>query len=152
MQELEIKTTLQISKPLGTVFEAIIDPKKMSHYFISESTGRMETGKNIIWKFPEFDDMDVPVKVIKTIPDELINFEWEGSKDQILEVKITLEEKSGNATLVTIREGTMQATVEGIAWYGRNTEGWANFLACLKAYLEHGINLRKGAFEFMRKS
>tara|TARA_B100000929_G_scaffold287926_1_gene275443 strand:+ start:564 stop:1022 length:459 start_codon:yes stop_codon:yes gene_type:complete len=152
MQELEIKTTLQISKPLGTVFEAIINPKKMSHYFISESTGRMETGKNIIWKFPEFDDMDVPVKVIKTIPDELINFEWEGSKDQILEVKITLEEKSGNATLVTIREGKMQATVEGIAWYGRNTEGWANFLACLKAYLEHGINLRKGAFEFMRKN
>jgi dihydrofolate reductase len=23
-----------------------------------------------------------------------------------------------------------------------NTEGWANFLACLKAYLEYGINLR----------
>lgn len=30
-----------------------------------------------------------------------------------------------------------------------NTEGWANFLACLKAYLEYGINLRKGAFDFL---
>ena len=30
------------------------------------------------------------------------------------------------------------------------TEGWANFLACLKAYLEYGINLRKGAFDFMK--
>jgi hypothetical protein len=33
-----------------------------------------------------------------------------------------------------------------------NTEGWANFLACMKAYLEYGIQLRKGAFDFMRKN
>ena len=26
----------------------------------------------------------------------------------------------------------------------------SNFLACLKAYLEYGINLRKGAFDFMK--
>ena len=29
------------------------------------------------------------------------------------------------------------------------TAGRANFLACLKAYLEYGINLRKVAFDFM---
>ena len=33
-----------------------------------------------------------------------------------------------------------------------NTEGWANFLACMKAYLEYGIQLRKGAFDFMREN
>lgn len=33
-----------------------------------------------------------------------------------------------------------------------NTEGWANFLACMKAYLEYDIQLRKGAFDFMRKN
>jgi len=32
-----------------------------------------------------------------------------------------------------------------------NTGGWANFLACLKAYLEYGINLRKDSFDFMAK-
>ena len=40
----------------------------------------------------------------------------------------------------------------GLHWFGGNTEGWANFLACLKAYLEFGINLRKGGFDFMKKS
>ena len=40
----------------------------------------------------------------------------------------------------------------GIKWLKGNTEGWANFLACLKAYLEYGINLRKGAFDFMKES
>ena len=30
-----------------------------------------------------------------------------------------------------------------------NTEGWANFLASLKAWMEYGVNLRRGAFDFM---
>ena len=40
-QTLEIKVALQILKPVNTVFEAIVDPEKMSNYFISESSGRM---------------------------------------------------------------------------------------------------------------
>lgn len=38
-----------------------------------------------------------------------------------------------------------------IKWLSGNSFGWSNFLACLKAYLEYNINLRKGAFEFMKK-
>lgn len=82
---LEIKTALQIQKPAHEVFEAIVGPDKMSIYFISKGSGRME------------------------------------------------EEKM-------------------IKWLGQNTEGWANFLACLKAYLEYGINLRKGAFDFQKNT
>ena len=52
---LEVKAALQIQKPADEVFEAIVNPDKMSNYFISESTGRMEEGKNLIWRFPEFD-------------------------------------------------------------------------------------------------
>jgi hypothetical protein len=40
---------------------------------------------------------------------------------------------------------------DNLNWALENSEGWANFLACMKAYLEYGIQLRKGAFEFMRK-
>ena len=39
---------------------------------------------------------------------------------------------------------------QNLKWVIQNTAGWANFLACMKAYLEYGINLRKGAYEFMR--
>jgi hypothetical protein len=39
----------------------------------------------------------------------------------------------------------------GLKWLMQNTEGWANFLACLKAWLEYGINLRKGAFDFLKQ-
>lgn len=148
MKQLEIEAAIQVLKPQAEVFEAIVAPKKMSHYFISGSTGRMEEGKSLEWKFPEF-DMKVPVKVISVKPAEQITFEWEGAKGNSLQVQITLKDVSGS-TLVKITEGKMESDEEGLKWYGQNSGGWANFLACLKAYLEYGINLRHGAFDFMK--
>ena len=69
--------------------------------------------------------------------------------DKELFVEITLAAKDSNKTLVTITEKGRENDEAGINWLKGNTEGWANFLACLKAYLEYGINLRKGAFDFM---
>ena len=40
--KLEINVALQIQKPIETVFEAIINPEKMSNYFISKGSGIME--------------------------------------------------------------------------------------------------------------
>jgi hypothetical protein len=34
---LEINTALQMQKPVNVVFEAIVDPQKMSNYFISRN-------------------------------------------------------------------------------------------------------------------
>lgn len=149
MEELQIKTALQVAKSRQEVYEAIIDPAKMSNYFISESTGEMKEGESLTWKFPEFEG-DVQIEVSKIVPPELITFHWEGAKGKKLKVEITLLEMPDNSTLVKVTEGKMTADKAGIVWYGGNTEGWANFLACLKAYLEHGINLRKGAFEFRK--
>ncbi|HKJ47936.1 MAG TPA: SRPBCC domain-containing protein [Christiangramia sp.] len=151
MKDLEINAELQIAKPRIEVFDAIVDPVKMSNYFIASGAEKMEQGKSVIWRFPEFPDMKIDVKVTKLKTPEVIIFEWEGSKNRNLEVKIELEERSGNQTLVKLTEGKMKATEEGITWFGRNTEGWANFLACMKAYLEFGINLRKGGYDFKKK-
>ena len=148
MQTLEIKAALQIQKPVQEVFEAIVDPAKMSNYFISESTGRMEEGKQLTWRFPEF-DMDVPVRVGKIEQDKYISYCWD-NEDKELQVEIKLETRENGSTLVTITEKSMDNNEAGISWLKGNTEGWANFLACLKAYLEYGINLRKGAFDFLR--
>jgi uncharacterized protein YndB with AHSA1/START domain len=146
-EKLQIKAALQIQKPVNEVYEAIVDPWKMSNYFIAEGSGRMETGKTIIWRFPEF-DIEFPVKIGKTEKDKYISFTWD-SDGRALLVEIILSARGVNDTLVTITEGTMENSEEGIKWLKGNTEGWANFLACLKAYLEYGINLRRGAFDFL---
>ncbi|HYF30153.1 MAG TPA: SRPBCC domain-containing protein [Chitinophagaceae bacterium] len=144
-QPLEIKASIKILKPPHEVFEAIVDPQKMSGYFISESTGRMESNTSLVWKFPEL-DMEFPVRVLKVEP-TFISFTWNDVDGTETTTEITLKPMPANETLVSIIEKGRNNDEEGINWLRRNTEGWANFLACLKAYLEYGINLRKGAFD-----
>jgi len=74
-QTLEIKTALQIQKPLTEVFEAIVNPDQMCQYFISKSSGRMEEGKELIWSFPEF-DLEFPVRIGKIEQDQSISYYW----------------------------------------------------------------------------
>ncbi|HVN58845.1 MAG TPA: SRPBCC domain-containing protein [Bacteroidales bacterium] len=146
--KLTIETAIQVQKPVSVVYEAIVNPEKMSHYFISESTGRMEEGREITWKFPEF-EIRFPVKVGSLRKDEYVSFYWDTENGKTL-VGITLASGENNSTVVTITEKEADINDAGLRWLAGNTQGWANFLACLKAYLEYGINLRKGAFDFMK--
>ncbi len=146
-ETLEVKATIQIIKPVDVVFEAIVDPEKMSNYFISNASGRMEEGSQLTWQFPEF-ETKFPVKVAKIEKDKYVSFYWEHEGFETFS-EMTLSHIEDNATLVTVTEKGRQNDEAGIKWLKGNTEGWANFLACLKAYLEYGINLRKGAFDFM---
>jgi uncharacterized protein YndB with AHSA1/START domain len=146
-ETLAVKAAIQISKPVNEVFEAIVDPGQMTNYFISKASGRMEENKKIIWRFPEF-DMDVPVRIGKIEKNKFITFYWDNDGVELL-TEMTLTPKANNSTLVSITEKSMENDEAGIKWLIGNTEGWANFLACLKAWLEYGINLRKGAFDYM---
>ena len=144
---LESNATIQIQKPVKEVFEGIVNPENMTKYFISESSGRLETGKEVIWKFPEFDDK-FPVNEIKIDNNSSISFVW----DPETVVKITLEKLPDNSTIVRVNENGKELNENNLKWALENSGGWANFLACMKAYLEYGIQLRKGAFDFMRKN
>ncbi|NJW53616.1 SRPBCC domain-containing protein [Salinimicrobium oceani] len=150
MEKLQIHTALQIARSRNDIFEAIVNPEKMSNYFIARGSGRMEEGNVVTWSFPEFPD-SFPVKVKKVTAFEKVIFEWEGQEGSNLQVEISLEDRGNDHTLVRVTEGEMEADAKGIKWLAQNTEGWANFLACLKAYMEYDINLRKGGFDFMKK-
>ncbi len=140
---------MQIQKPINEVFEAIVNPEQMTHYFISESSGIMEEGKNLIWKFPEF-EFECPIRVGKIEINKYISYYWFMDEIELL-VAITLTSKENNTTLVSISEKSRNNDEAGIKWLSGNSFGWSNFLACLKAYLEYGINLRKGSFDYLKK-
>ncbi len=144
--KLTARATLQIQKQHEEVFEAIVNPDHMTQYFISESSGRMESATELTWKFPEFDD-EYPVNCINVQTGNSVSFVWDDGS----EVHISLEGQPDGSTVVSIAEGEKTLSDENLKWVIQNTEGWANFLACLKAYLEYGVQLRKGAFDFMRK-
>jgi uncharacterized protein YndB with AHSA1/START domain len=143
---LQVKTALCIAKPAGEVFEAIVNPDRMKQYFISKSSGHMEEGRTVEWAFPEM-DLTFPVHVKKTEPGKTVSFTWNNLNGKEMLVAITLSPVDEGHTLVVITEGDEEWTEQGLQWLKSNTEGWANFLACLKAWLEYGINLRKGAFD-----
>ena len=143
--KLESNAILQIQKPIEEVFEGIVNPLHMTKYFISESSGRLEEGNELIWKFPEFDDK-FPIKEINIETNRSISFVW----DPETVVKITLEKLPDNSTLVRVNENGKELNENNLKWALENSGGWANFLACMRAYLEYGIQLRKGAYEFMR--
>lgn len=144
---LESNASLQIQKTAEEVFEAIVNPEKMTNYFISESSGRLEKGKVVLWKFPEFDDT-FPINEVKVESNKLISFIW----DPETVVKISLEQLPDESTVVRVNENGKSFNEANLKWALQNSGGWAIFLACMKAYLEYGIQLRKGAYDFMRTS
>lgn len=137
---LQVKTQLEIAKPVHQVFEAIIDPENMSHYFISSGTGRMQNGKTVHWKFDKGGGLDARVERIE--PDRFVSFSWSASGIEAL-VAMELVPVGDAGTLVRITESEWPPNEEGIARCIEQTQGWMHFLCCMKAYLEYGINLRK---------
>lgn len=144
--KLICKANIQIQKPANVVFENIVNPDNMTHYFIATSTGRMEEKAELVWTFPEFEDK-CPVSVTAVVPDRSVEFVW----DPETVVRIELNELEDKSTIVKVTENGKEISENNLKWFGGNTEGWANFLACLKAFSEYGINLRKGAFDFMKQ-
>lgn len=148
MQSLEIKTAIQIQKPVSEVYEAIVNPQQMKNYFIADGIGRLDKVNVARWTWVEFDG-EYEVCPQGCEKDKYISFRWDGAKGLETVVEMFLE-PIGNDTKVTVTEKSAENNDQGIQWLKSNTEGWANFLANLKAWLEYGINLRKGAFEYMR--
>ncbi len=144
--KLTINARIQIQRPINKVFESIVNPDKMKHYFIREGSDRLEQGKEVICKWREFPE-EFSVNVVKIVENKEVSFIW----DSETVVNISLEEQSDRSVVVQVVEGDKELNENNLKWYGGNSEGWANFLACMKAYLEYGINLRLGAFDFMKK-
>lgn len=145
---LTANAKINVLRNIEEVFDAIINPKHLSQFFISNATGPLENGTTVHWSFPEIDG-SFPVIGKEIRPYEYISFDWSGGgENQYVEIK--LSRFGTNATTVEVIEHEMEMSEEGVQLLKQQTEGWANFLACLKAYLEYNINLRKGAFDFMK--
>jgi uncharacterized protein YndB with AHSA1/START domain len=145
--ELKFTVRTKIQKPVSEVFDGVYDPSKLSQYFTTGgASGPLGEGTTVIWRFADYPG-DVPVRVKKVEPDRLIVFEWGGEDDTpVCRVEMTFEPLGEAETLVRISESGWPETQKGLdASYG-NCMGWSQMVSALKAWLEYGINLRKGAY------
>ena len=161
---MDFKFTVQtkIQKPVSEVFDAVYNPKKLSKYFTTGgASGPLDEGKTVMWTFNDNPDqpMTFPVKVQRVLKNKLIQFAWEASEgiydaktgsmpgpagyDTVVEM--TFEALNPKETLIKIVEGKWRATEAGLQGSYQNCQGWSCMADYLKAYLEYGINLRKGS-------
>ncbi len=151
--DLKFKVSAHISRPVAEVFEAIVDPEKLSGYFTTGGAkGRLEKGATVTWAFADHQGHDFPgafpVEVLDVVEHERIVLMWDAAEGAGTRTTVTIEfaPTEDDRTLVTIAEQGWDPTDKGLeASYG-NCMGWSQMLAALKVWVEHGINLRDGMY------
>jgi len=161
--ELRFRVAARIAKPVHEVFEAVADPQQLSHYFTTGGAqGRLETGATVTWDFHDYPGA-FPVEVVKVVPEEKIVLKWAASEgeppnlpdvdarergsDYQTTVTMNFQALDDGRTLVEIAEEGWRENEGALkASYG-NCQGWSQMLCALKAWLEHGINLREGMYK-----
>ncbi|MFN7025920.1 MAG: SRPBCC domain-containing protein [Pseudorhizobium sp.] len=148
----EFEVSGRISKPVGEVFEAVVNPERLSSYFTTGgANGRLVPGVVVNWEFHDFPGA-FPVHVVHVDKDRRIVLRWEAAPDDDpagtyeTTVTMTFAPLEDGRTLVTIAEtGFRNNKAAQKASYG-NCEGWTGMLCAMKVYLEHGISLRQGFY------
>jgi uncharacterized protein YndB with AHSA1/START domain len=154
---MQLKFTIsgRIAKPVSEVFEAVVNPDHLSHYFTTGGAkGRLEPGATVTWDFADFPGA-FPVRVGEVEKDKRIVLYWEAADDapegeeaapHDTKATMIFEPLEDGRTLVSISEEGWRETEKGLkASYG-NCEGWTGMLFAMKMWLEHGLQIREGFY------
>ena len=138
--QVDFKT--KIPKPVSEVFDAIINPNKMSQYFISSASGPMVEGKTLTWVF---EDVGASGQVIikKIDENQRIVLEWSATGVPT-DVTLIFNPSDANTTEIHIVESGWPLNNEGVKHALQQNRGWTDFVCCLKAYLLFNVDLRRG--------
>lgn len=151
LDTLSFTVSGRIGRPSAEVYEAVADPEQLSKYFTTGGArGRLHPGSEVTWDFHDFPGA-FPVTVVEADPPRRIVIEWAGvaTTGENGTTRTTFEFEAiddDTRTLVTITESSWLLTGEGAKHAFGNCEGWTGMLAALKAWVEHGINLREGFY------
>ena len=149
LNALSFTVSGRVARPVAQVYEAVADPDQLSKYFTTGGArGRLEPGSDVTWDFADFPG-EFPVNVVEADPPRKLVIRWEGRSALEKETTTTFEFEpidGDTRTLVTITESAWQLTPDGAKNAFGNCEGWTGMLNALKAWVEHGINLREGFY------
>ena len=134
----------QIARPVADVYDAVVSSDRLNRYFTNQSSGDLKEGDRVTWHWG-----DHPVTVRKVEPNRRIELvldsnEWHKTTGRSYDVVVTLEFEAldNGGTRLSISEEGWMTDAEGLKGSHDNCSGWTHMAMCLKAYLEHGIDLR----------
>jgi uncharacterized protein YndB with AHSA1/START domain len=141
---VKFQVQLKIRKPAAEIFDAVVDSKKLTAYFVQTASGPLTPGASVMWKFAEV-PQEIPVVVREVVKDERIVFEWPAATGEgNTRVEMAFKPLDPKNTMVQITESGWASDEAGLAASHGNAGGWMHMMACLKAWLEYGVNLRAG--------
>ena len=145
--ELRFQVYGKIRKPVADVFDAVVNPKKLSGYFTTGgSSGALVPGSTVTWDFADFPGA-FPVHVREVVPERLIVLQWQAADGEYdTTVRMEFEALDDRSTLIRISESGWKETQKGLDSSYGNCSGWMQMLCCLKVYAEQGKNLREFFF------
>jgi uncharacterized protein YndB with AHSA1/START domain len=144
---IQAEVAMLIRKPVAEVFEAFVNPEITTKFWFTHSSGRLEVGKQVQWRWEMYDAAsEVRVKALE--PNRRILIEW-GDPDTFTTVEWIFTPREDGTTFVTITNSGFQGDEQAIVQQALgSTGGFTLVLAGLKALLEHGIQLNLVADRF----
>ncbi len=139
--DFDVKVQERILNPVNEVFDAVVDPDKMSNYFISGASGPIQVG-TVEWEFGDV-GAKVSIDVLEVVEHRKIVLESSALGPRI-RTTIEFAPDGTDATVVTVTESSFPMTEEGVKRALGQNAGWTHTLCGLKAYVQFGINLRAG--------
>jgi uncharacterized protein YndB with AHSA1/START domain len=137
----------KIARPVAEVFNAVVAKDRLCRYFVDGTTADLGEGERVVWHWNEWGDF--PVIVRRVVPNELIvleidSREWKKTRKESYAVRVIIEfdKLDDNSTMVSISEEGWKIDPDGLKASHDNCGGWQHMAMCLKAYIEHGIDLR----------
>jgi len=138
----------KIMRPVADVFDAVFSKEKMLNYFVDAASGDLVEGSTVRWRWDHYGENPVVVK--KVVGDELIELtlnsrDWDKTKDEAYDVRVIFEFSvlEDGATMLSISEEGWKTDADGLKASHDNCGGWQHMAMCLKAWIEHGIDLRQ---------
>ncbi len=134
------KAEMLIRKPIAEVFEAFINPEITCKFWFTKSTGRLDTGKYIVWTWEMYDiSIEVDVKEIEL--NKRIVVEW-GNHGSMTTVEWIFTPYETDKTYVTITNSGFQGDGDKVVNDALDSKGGFTWvLAGLKALMDHNLEL-----------
>lgn len=140
--ELKFSVQTRISKPLAEVFDAVINPKKITGYFCDKADAPLVEGQSVHWTWSTYGVTHL-VQVKQIIPNSKIVIEWPSSTGGTTVAEMSFSTLEDGRTMVQVAESGWPDNSDGLKASYKNCEGWQHMITCLKGFLQHGIDLRK---------
>jgi uncharacterized protein YndB with AHSA1/START domain len=127
----EANVSMLVRAPAAAAFEAFVDPRRITRFWLRRSSGRLEPGRTLAWEF-RVPGAHETTRVDEVRAGELLRLRWSDG----IAVRIAFEARSRSSCTVRVAVGRFRSAARAVD----AAEGFTIVLCDLKVWLETGTS------------